>query len=333
MNNKSAVAFIDLLGFSNLVKGNTETAREILSDFYNIIYNSKEIANDYDVKTILVSDSLIASSNKKPELVRYISHIYRKCLEKTYEYKSHTKFILPRGAISFGEVYTEERLTHPDLKKNFIVSPALVHTAEIEKHVKGSRLLVAIENDSNDNLEVYWNGNTKSIFYEEKINLWSSHKYYDVLWFDDLSLDDKERKSNIEKYLDICIDLLHENKAQSEAIVNQYIETVRIGLLSYSKFMNIRFKLKNTHIQLLEDFLDDKFWKLWISILESFLLTSDSKWFSIPNDDLITFYNKIVLKKGWKDAINYLYNNDQESVLDKLNVFSRRLNDITLKRK
>jgi hypothetical protein len=117
-NDNSAVAYIDLLGFSNFVKNNTDFAKTILKDFYHIIYNTRNDAKINEIKIILVSDSLIASSINKSDLVRYISDIYRKCLEKTHEYNDHTKFILPRGAISFGEVYTEERLSSPELSKN-----------------------------------------------------------------------------------------------------------------------------------------------------------------------------------------------------------------------
>jgi len=59
-------------------------------------------------------------------------------------------FLLLRGAVSEGFVQLEDRITSPNFNKNFIISPALVHSAKLESLVKGSRLLVAVNNDSEE---------------------------------------------------------------------------------------------------------------------------------------------------------------------------------------
>src|SRR5258706_8704964 len=120
------LAFVDLLGFSKMVESNYGEARTVLNDFYNICFSV--IKRDATVNGSLFSDSLLAHSSNNASLVNCITEIYRKCLAKNEHYTNTDKFfLLPRGAISIGYVNIEERQTSPNLTKDFIVSPALVH--------------------------------------------------------------------------------------------------------------------------------------------------------------------------------------------------------------
>jgi len=127
-----ALAFIDLLGFSQMVGSNSSRSKEILNDFYNITF--RIIKGKDEVQGHLFSDSLLAYSNAPAVLVNIITEIYRECLKKndTYEFNLSKHFLLPRGGISYGVVDIQHRIEAPNLSKNFIVSPALVHSAKME---------------------------------------------------------------------------------------------------------------------------------------------------------------------------------------------------------
>ncbi len=72
-----ALAFIDLLGFSQMVAKNHNRSKEILSDFYNITF--RIIKQENRVKGNLFSDSLLAYSSEPAILVNIITKIYREC--------------------------------------------------------------------------------------------------------------------------------------------------------------------------------------------------------------------------------------------------------------
>jgi hypothetical protein len=178
-----ALAFIDLLGFSQMVSLNSDSAKQVLGDFYNITY--RIIKNEESIVGNLFSDSLLAHSQNSSALVNAITKVYRECLKKnrTYHFDLAKFFLLPRGGVSFGIVDIQNRIEAPNLSKNFIVSPALVHSAKMESQIKGSRLLIA---DTEYNVEPIfnWNINVKSILYENSaFTFWAKYKYYDSLWF------------------------------------------------------------------------------------------------------------------------------------------------------
>ncbi|PJD98036.1 MAG: hypothetical protein CK427_17200 [Leptospira sp.] len=323
--NESTVALIDLLGFSNLVSNHFQDAKDVLNDFYNIVYNHRTFASENHIKTILISDSLIAYSDNKVKIIPYLAKIYRDCLLKTNEYSNPNKYLLPRGGISFGKVYSEDRFETPELAKQFIVSPALVHTSKIEKSFKGSRLIVSIENETTDKIDIFWNRESESIFYKENTTIDKNFTYYDILWFEDLTTPSSNKKEQLEENLKIAITLLIRNQTLSEVYLTQYIETVRIGLISYSKYLNFRFEFPNFILNLFnENFLEEKFWRLWVAIIESFLLIHDAKW-AEANSTFQKFYNTIVISKGWDKAIDFLHQPNQKEILTRLKNFSGKL--------
>ena len=79
-----ALAFIDLLGFSQMVSSNHNRAKLILNDFYNISY--RLIRDQTEIQGDLFSDSLMAHSSNPAILVNTISKIYRECLKKNNDY-------------------------------------------------------------------------------------------------------------------------------------------------------------------------------------------------------------------------------------------------------
>jgi len=134
-----ALAFIDLLGFSQMVAINHNRSKDILNDFYNITF--RIIKQESRVKGNLFSDSFLACSSEPAILVNVVSEIFRECLNKNnlYNFDLSKFFLLPRGGISFGIVDIQDRIEAPNLSKNFIVSPALVHSAKMENKIKGCK--------------------------------------------------------------------------------------------------------------------------------------------------------------------------------------------------
>ncbi len=310
-----ALAFIDLLGFSQMVSSNSSRSKEILNDFYNITF--RIIKGKDEVQGNLFSDSLLAYSINPATLVNVIAEIYRECLKKnnTYQFHLSKHFLLPRGGISYGMVDIHDRTKAPNLTKNFIVSPALVHSAKMESQIKGARLLIA-DPENNEEQVFNWNNNIKSILYENStFTFWSNYKYFDALWFLDLNKDHEEQKNEVTELIDISIKLAKSNSGNKSAI-EQHLQTLRIGLLSYGKFLTPN---SNPLIErIISEFEDDKYWIIWLTLFEVIMQSPDS-WAFPSKSEVIEFYKKISLKSSWANVIkeiNKPKNSYQKSLLD-----------------
>ena len=310
-----ALAFIDLLGFSQMVGSNSTRSKEILNDFYNITY--RIIKGKAEVKGNLFSDSLLAYSSEPAVLVNVIAEIYRECLRKndSYTFNLSNHFLLPRGGISYGMVDIQNRTEAPNLSKNFIVSPALVHSAKIESQIKGARLLIA--DLENNNEQVFnWNNNIKSILYENStFTFWSNFKYFDALWFLDLNKAHEEQKNEVGELINISIKLAKSNSSNKSAI-EQHLQTLRIGLLSYGKFL-----IPNSNPileRIISEFEDDKYWLIWLTLFEVIMQSPDS-WAFPSKSEVIEFYKKVSLKLSWANVI--------KEINKPKNVYQKRLLD------
>ena len=315
-----ALLFIDLLGFSEMVSNDSEKAKNILSDFYNICYDL--INNDATIKGNLFSDSLLAYSSNPSVLANMACTIYRKCLKKNKYYYENLNydlskfFLLPRGGISFGLVDVQDREEAPNLQKNFIVSPALVHSAKMESKIKGSRLLIA---EPLDKRVFNWNENINSVLYENSSFIfWKDFKYFDSLWFLDLQ---EEGQEEIEELINIAKILVF-NNFDKISNLKQHIQTLRIGLLSFSKFLNsqdISF-IK----ELINQFADEKYWLVWLTIFEMIGYNSDAV-LILQNREVIDFYKRISVSKNWSKVINEINLPNNEKLKE---IFSDLLNHI-----
>lgn len=299
-----ALAFIDLLGFSNMVKKDYEKAKIILNDFYNLTYDI--IKDENEIKGNLFSDSLLVYSDNPAKLLNIITEIYRKCLKKNKEYLNNENlkgfFLLPRGGISAGVVDIQSRMEAPNLTKGFIVSPALVHSAKMESYIKGSRLLVADKNENNE-IIFNWNTNINSILYKkEAFVFWENFNYFDALWFLDTGKEYFSQKSEIEELLNVTFKLIEANSNSPKEILEQHIQTLRIGLLSYTKFLGNDYCENFIIRKIIDDFSDDKYWLIWLTLIESIMQLKDS--FILCDDEkIINFYKKVSLKKSWTNVI------------------------------
>lgn len=300
--NKS-LAFIDLLGFGNMVKQDHKKAKIILNDFYNLAYDI--IKNEPEIKGNLFSDSLLAYSDDPAKLVNTITKIFRECLKRNSKYLLNSDlkgfFLLPRGGISRGVVNIENRHEAPNLSKDFIISPALVHSAKMESTIKGSRLLIAENNDKNI---FNWNNDIETILYKkETFIFWENFNYFDALWFLDTSKKNEiEQKNEIEGLIEISFMLIKDNENAVKAIFDQHIETLRIALLSYTKFLRNNYNNNIILNHILTNYIDDKYWVIWLTIIEVIMQLEDK--FAICKDPkIINFYKTVSLKKSWIEII------------------------------
>lgn len=305
------LAFVDLLGFSNMVERDFNTAREILNDFYNISYDV--IKEDENINGSLFSDSLLVHSENYSSVINAITEIYRKCLKKNASYTFDKEFfLLPRGAISVGYINIEKRHTSPNLTKDFIVSPSLVHSAKLEQNIKGSRLLIAVKKDDEQQLlGIKWNLDIKSVLYENaSFEFWKNYSYHDSLWFLDLKKSEKDQKEEVLDLIDISIKLV-KNNASKEKILDQHINTLRIGILSYTKFLG----KENDSIlnRIINEFHEDKYWLLWLTIIE-IIRDSNHEWKYASVPSIVNFYKQCSLKNGWQKVIAEINKPGQEYI-------------------
>jgi hypothetical protein len=297
------LGFIDLLGFSKMVSKDHDKATDILDDFYNICF--RIIKENQQVEGNLFSDSLMAYSTDNAALINCLTEIYRQCLRKNGEYENTENFfLLPRGAVSIGFVNIEERHTSPNLKKDFIVSPALVHSAGLEKMIKGSRLLIAVKSEKED-LGITWNQDIKSILFENSsFEFWKYYQYMDTLWFLDLTKDYNTQKAEVIQLIKIAAKLTKENSNEA-SVLDQHTNTLRIGLLSYTKFLG----RENDEIinLIISDFQDDKYWLIWMTLIEM-IMNSTYEWKYAAMRSVITFYQKTSLTEGWIHVLKEINN-------------------------
>lgn len=316
-----ALAFLDLLGFSRMVNSNRERAYIVLNDFYNISFDV--IRNEPGINGHLFSDSLLAYSDNPAVLVNSIAKIYRRCLMKNDEYEIadlSKYFLLPRGGVSFGIVELQNRTEAPNLTKNFIISPALVHSAKIESQIKGSRLLIADSNVVTSQV-FNWNQNVRSNLYENRAyTFWSDSIYFDSLWFYDNQSSDNSHE-NVESLIRISLKLIRANKSNLTAL-EQHINTLRIGLLSYSRVLPTNNK--QFVYDIIEEFRDDKYWLIWLSIIEMIMNSPDS-WAYESDSILISFYNEINLKLGWSNIVKEINKPRNETLKDLFAEFQNRI--------
>jgi hypothetical protein len=321
------LAFIDLLGFSKMVETDYDKAREILNDFYNISF--RIIKRDKRVRGSLFSDSLLAYSDDYPALINCVTEIYRECLKKNGAYNhGNDFFLLPRGAVSVGYMNIEERQTSPNLTKDFIISPALVHSAKLEGNIKGSRLLIAVKSDDEQQVrDIEWNNQIKSILYDNStFEFWKGYIYKDALWFLDLSKGDPQQKAEVIELIDIAIKLVKEN-AKKKGAVDQHINTLRIGLLSYTKFLG----RENDEVlkKVIREFEADQYWLVWLTIIE-IIMNSQTEWKYAAVSSIVDFYKKSSLKVGWIKVLEEINKPGQEYLRKSFSLFLDEMNVLTI---
>jgi hypothetical protein len=311
------VLFLDLLGFSALVKSDQDTAKDVLSDFYDSAYTILKEFQSGSIKIIMFSDSLIASSEEVNLLIKFGSKIFRTSFENTIaKIKDNSRYInLTRGAIAYGDFYTEERTETPDIRKNFIVSPALADTVDIEKKYKGSRFLIYYTTDNKPD-SIISSSKSNSIFYDENENTNGDNIYREILW-PASGLQEETRESKVKEIFSQCISLYESNKKSKYLI--HYTETLRVALLSISPYLKTRYKTEI--LDKILSFLDENDSGIWFAIIESLMLASDRNWNSPPSDQIINWYKSVLLKNNWPIVIKRLKNPNNKYLYERFTKF------------
>jgi hypothetical protein len=309
------LAFIDLLGFTKMIEKDHVKAKALLNDFYKIVYDALE--NNEAIKGNISSDCVMIYSDHYSELLNCVTHIYRLCFKFNKNNNDPDFYLLPRGGVSIGYMDIGDRDTSLHLTKDFMIGPALVHSSKLEQQIKGSRLLVAVNIADDDQLnELKLNPKLTSPLYENcTFKFWDNYSYFDALWFLDLSKNEADQKAQVLELLDIAFFLLNVN-ANKPKIVDHYINTLRIGILSYSKFIQ---PINDPVIEyVLAKFYDDSYWLLWLTIIE---ITMKSEHEISLDESICIFYKNAVLSNGWTHIIEEINKTGKEYLKKNCNDF------------
>ncbi|MCP2028728.1 hypothetical protein L1276_003899 [Flavobacterium sp. HSC-32F16] len=289
------LAYIDLLGFTKMIEKDHQKAEELLLQFYDIAF--RIIKDDKRLKGNISSDCLLVYSEDYSALINCLTEIYRECFLLNDSFTDTDFYLLPRGAVSVGAMTIGERDTSVTITKDFMIGKALVHSSKLEPRIKGSRLLIAVNaEDKIQKAALLENNAIKSTLYQNcTFKFWPGYHYVDALWFLDLNKTPEEQKKQVLQLLNIAIKLTNDNSKNSK-IAEHYINTLRIGLLSYSKFVeNGNDSVLQT---IIKDFKNGKYWFLWLTVIEIAInrQTENKKaeWSFVLN-----FCKKISLDKSW----------------------------------
>lgn len=122
------VAFLDVLGFSNLVFSSNTKSIEEYFEYIQADFKNQSVKHDF--KYLLISDSIVISCDNTElnfrSLVKILSRIQSKLLSKQ---------ILIRGGISYGDLYINKT-------KNIVVGPALINAYNLEKRAVYPRIII-----------------------------------------------------------------------------------------------------------------------------------------------------------------------------------------------
>lgn len=276
----SVVGYVDLLGFSQQVENNLESAKNVLNDFYEIAYS---LGSDLpSLELIIVSDSLICWSENEAHLIDFLCELFRNCFTKNKDYNINSgKILLPRGAVVLGEV---------------------ADAVGLEKSIKGSRLLISFT--QKDIPSIYWNIDINTVLYkDETIVSKDGNIYCDALWFRGINPLDELVKEEMLSLVNLAEELV-ERYSNNPSVLEYYIETLRIGLLSYAKFLELTDRIFIE--QLFCRFDEDKYWRIWLTIFEIALQSGDSFMLS-RHEVFIGFIKRKMISKGWVQLIQYLH--------------------------
>jgi len=176
MTNEKFVAFIDILGFKEMVLENN--AQSKLSNFYNTVYKLwRELGfsndNNNEIKGLAYSDSLmIYTENDSREnlckILKFVKKLYRKSL---FNHK-----IMLRGGLAIGDFNYMPTIGHHTLEKSKFFGQAFIDAYKLENdsNVKGCRFVF-----KNDILEILKNNEINPpVIKLEGLN----NEIYDYLW-------------------------------------------------------------------------------------------------------------------------------------------------------
>ena len=135
--------------------------------------------------------------------------------------------------------------------------------------------------------------------------------------FSALRKNNLERKAEIVNLINIAIKLLQQNSSNINAI-EQHANTLRIGILSYTEFIQSNDPLLE---QVIDEFRDSKYWLIWLTIFEAIAKKDEDTSVINQNPKIVRFYKEITLEKSWAKVIDFINNDKNIYIKELLNRF------------
>lgn len=164
--------------------------------------------------------------------------------------------------------------------------------------------MIAVKSEKED-LGITWNQDIKSILFENSsFEFWKYYQYMDTLWFLDLTKNHDAQKTEVIQLIKIAAKLTRENSNEA-SVLDQHTNTLRIGLLSYTKFLG----RENDEIVnlIISDFQDDKYWLIWMTFIEM-IINSSYEWKYAAMRSVIEFYQRTSLTAGRINVLKEINN-------------------------
>lgn len=225
----SFVAFLDVLGFKELVFNNPDNT-EKLEEYFSIVDDAiKKDIDDvidkmYDIDSIIISDSIILRIKKKNDNDDNIEQLRKLCLVVgKMQLRLANKDIWIRGAISSGKV-------HFDSNNNQVVGPAFINAYLLEEQlaivpriILDNKIINELDAKSADELirKMDVSKKTDHFFYGKKIL---------YIW---------EINTTLKKDIPLIIDyatLAVENKATLNNIIDNIENNIYCNTALYAKY-------------------------------------------------------------------------------------------------
>lgn len=173
---QSYVAFLDVLGFKNLVFSNKKVDKEKIEKYFGIVNSAikylESIPSKKDIGSIVISDSIILSvpmSTSKEENIEKLRHL---CVAiALIQFGLAVNDIWIRGAISSGNAYF-------DSAKNQVVGEAYINAYLLESSLAITPRVI-LDNKIIKNLKLKSANELIEIINSKKFDNWSSSILFD----------------------------------------------------------------------------------------------------------------------------------------------------------
>ena len=100
--------------------------------------------------------------------------------------------------------------------------------------------------------------------------------------------------------------------------IEQHANTLRIGILSYTEFIQSNDPLLE---QVIDEFRDSKYWLIWLTIFEAIAKKDEDTSVINQNPKIVRFYKEITLEKSWAKVIDFINNDKNIYIKELLNRF------------
>lgn len=215
MPKKKYVAFIDILGFKDMVKRLPQTeAAGVITKFSQIIYDAWKnlgLQNNSDIKGFIVSDcAIVHSSDDEPN---HLNNML-KLLTSIFVNAIFSQGLMLRASITKGNFDDISAASFENLGKRLIVGQAYVDATVLESKFKGSQIVFAqdVRDDIQEISDPFY---AVSELPELKDDMGGpSSKYYTMRW---ANIDDFRKEENMRRFISL---------ANQSGWLSHYYETI-----------------------------------------------------------------------------------------------------------